>query len=246
MTLAALQADFGRWLRSECTDAAARLGSGPGLDIYLNNYRSQLVSALEGSFPQLRRWLGETAFLAAAAHHIEMSPPQSWTLDAYGADFATTLATLFPTDPECAELAHIEWGLAAAFTLADVEPVAADTLGLVNWETARIRFVPGLRTIPVSTNAAALWQALAGEISPPPVERIPHSAVILLWRQAFHPTFRSVEQAEADAIRKLRVGVRFGALCDALAAIHGADDGSAIAGGWLGGWLRDGLIAGIG
>ncbi|UYY79459.1 DNA-binding domain-containing protein [Sphingomonas sp. R1] len=243
--LAALQADFGRWLQSECPDAATRLGGGPGLDVYLNNYRSQLIGALEGSFPQLQRWLGETAFLAAAAQHIEIAPPCTWTLDAYGADFPDTVAALYPDDPECAELARIDWALAAAFTTPDIAPVSVDAIGAVEWETARFLFVPSLAMLPVTTNAAALWQSLVGGTVPPDAQRLPAACSILLWRDGFNPSFRTTEQAEATAILQLEAGMPFGALCTALAVEHGEAASAAIAGGWLGAWLRDGLVAAL-
>lgn len=245
MMLAALQADFGRWLQAECPDAATRLGGGAGLAVYLNNYRSQLVAALESSFPQLRRWLGETAFLAAAARHIDSAPPSAWTLDAYGADFPTTVAALYPDDPECAELARIEWALAAAFTTPDIVPLSAESLGAVDWETARFAFVPNLVLLPVTTNAAALWHALVAETVPPAAERLPAPGTVLLWRDGFNPSFRTIEHAEASAILQLAADTRFGALCAALAAEHGEANSAAMVGGWLGSWLRDGLIAAI-
>lgn len=243
MMLAALQADFGRWLQAECPDAATRLGSGPGLDVYLNNYRSQLVAALESSFPQLQRWLGETAFLAAAAQHIETTPPSAWTLDAYGEDFPATIAALYPNDPECAELASIEWGLAAAFTTPDRALLSAKSLGAVEWETARFAFVPNLAMLPVTTNAAALWQSLVDGTVPPAAQRLPAPGAVLLWRDGFNPSFRTIEQAEATAILDLEAGMQFGALCATLAEERGEAASAAIVGGWLGAWLRDGLIA---
>ncbi len=245
MRLADLQADFGRWLQGECPHAAARLGSGPGLDVYLNNYRAQLVAALESAFPQLRRWLGEAAFLAAAAEHIETSPPSAWTLDAYGEEFPALIAALYPYDLECAELARIEWALAAAFTTPDIAPLAPESLAAVDWETARFAFVPSLALLPVTTNAAGLWQSLSAEARPPEAQRLPAPAVVLLWRYGFHPSFRTIEQAEADALRRLLEGDSFGMLCAALAVAHGESGAADIAGVWLGGWLRDGLIAAI-
>lgn len=245
MMLATLQADFGRWLQAENPEAAMRLGGGPGLDVYLNNYRSQLVGALESSFPQLRRWLGETAFLAAAARHIDASPPSAWTLDAYGEDFPATIAALYPDDTECTELASLEWALAAAFTTPDINPLSAESLGAVDWETARLAFVPDLALLPVTTNAAALWQSLVAGAVPPPAQRLPAPGAVLLWRDGFNPSFRTIEQAEAEAILQLEAGMPFGTLCAHLAAEHGEQTGAAIAGGWLGAWLRDRVLAAI-
>ncbi|PVX29989.1 HvfC/BufC N-terminal domain-containing protein [Sphingomonas pokkalii] len=245
MMLAAFQADFGRWLQAECTDAATRLGGGAGLDVYLNNYRSQLVAALESGFPQLQRWLGEAAFLAAAARHIEASPPSAWTLDVYGEDFPATIAALYPEDPECAELARIEWALAAAFTTPDLAPLSAESLGAVAWETARFAFLPTLAILPVTTNAAALWQSLVDGSVPPAAQRLPAPGAVLLWRDGFNPSFRTIEQGEAEAILQLEAGMPFGALCAALADEHGEAASAAIVGGWLGAWFRDGIIVAV-
>ncbi|SFJ70264.1 Putative DNA-binding domain-containing protein [Sphingomonas sp. NFR04] len=245
MRLATLQQSFGQWLHAESTEAAAQLGGGPGLDVYLNNYRSQLVAALEGSFPQLQRWLGGTAFLAAAAQHIETSPPRAWTLDAYGEDFPATIAALYPNDPECAELARIEWALAATFTTPDIVPLSPDSLGAVDWETVRFAFVPNLAMLPVITNAAALWQSLTAGGPPPAAQRLPAPAAVLLWRDGFNPSFRTIEQAEATAIFQLEAGTPFGALCAACATEHGDADSATMIGTWLGGWLRDGILAAV-
>lgn len=245
MTLATLQAAFGRWLREECPDAAARLGGGPGLDVYLNNYRSQLIAALEAGFPQLRRYLGETAFLAAAAHHIEASPPRAWTLDAYGGDFAQTIAALHGEDPAASDLAALEWALAQAFVADDAAPVAIEALGAVDWESARFRFVPSLMLLPIASNAGDIWQALVDAVAPPATCRTPAPAHLLLWRRGFQPQFRTAAPGEADAIALLRGGASFGDLCAGLGARHGAERGATLAGGWLGSWLREGLIADI-
>jgi hypothetical protein len=245
MRLATLQADFGRWLKAECPEAAARLGGGPGLDIYLNNYRSQLIAALESGFPQLRRWLGEAAFLAAAAQHIEAVPPCDWTLDAYGADFASTVSALDPDDAVGPDLASIEWALAQAFVAEDAEPVVIETLGALDWDAALIRFVPSFRLLPVTSNAATLWQALADESMPPPGEQWPKALPVLVWRHGFQPHFRVATPEEAGAIERLHDGMRFGALCTELGEAHGAEQGAALAGAWLGGWLREGLVTDV-
>ena len=101
MTLAELQRDFRTWLVSASDDAAARLGTDimAGLSVYQNNYRAQLVGCLEESFPQVRAWLGDDAFLPAAMTHIDSHPPHAWTLDAYPGDFNETLTKCASIEP---------------------------------------------------------------------------------------------------------------------------------------------------
>jgi hypothetical protein len=108
MNLAALQRDMRSWLTVEARDAAARFGerAEPGLAVYLNNYRGQLMTCLSESFATVRAWLGEAAFDAAAAMHIDRLPPHNWTLDAYSLEFPDTIDALYPEDPEVGELAY--------------------------------------------------------------------------------------------------------------------------------------------
>ncbi|MHA6719737.1 HvfC/BufC family peptide modification chaperone [Sphingomonas sp. RS6] len=245
MTLGELQADFGRWLREECPRAAARLAHAPGLDVYLNNYRCQLIDALEAGFPNLRRWIGEAAFLSAAAIHIDTTPPHEWTLDAYGASFSNSVVERFPDNPAFAELAQIERALAEAFIVADVAPLTAAAIRDVDWDAAEFRFAPSVSLVPVKTNAAAIWRALADDAIVPVVEHLPSGAAVLVWRDGLDPAFRTVEAPEANALRRLQAGATFGSLCTDLVAAHGADTGSMTAGEWLGRWLKDGLISEI-
>ena len=97
MTLLALQRDFRRWLTHEAPDAAARLGAdadaAPGLSVYLNNYRGQLMAVLGETYATLRAWLGATAFDRAAALHVERCPPRHWTIDAYAQHRGVSLET---------------------------------------------------------------------------------------------------------------------------------------------------------
>ena len=104
MSLLGMQRDFRAWLAEESEEAAERMGAKarPGLGVYLNNYRAQLVECLSESFERVRLWLGEERFLAIVAAHIDLTPPHAWTLDAYANGFPDTLERLFANDPEIA------------------------------------------------------------------------------------------------------------------------------------------------
>lgn len=247
MTLAILQGDFRRWLIDRSQEAADRIGpaAGPGLCVYQNNYRAQLVGCLSETYERTQAWLGEEAFVAAAVTHIDDRPPSAWTLDAYPAGFADTLAALYPDDAEVAELAWLEWALSRAFTAADADPIAPDRLAAVDWDEAVIRFAPGLITRKTTTNAAAIWAALTADQMPPPVELLPEPAALLVWRQGYVPNFRTIDATEAYAIKLVEAGHSFGALCAALVATWGEEEGIAHAGALLGQWIGDGLIVGI-
>ena len=111
MSLAASQAAFmAQVLDEEATlPPAWNATQSEGMAVYRNNYRSSVVEALRSTFERTARWVGEGAFRQAAAHHIIMHPPASWTLDEAGSGFDLTCAELFANDPEVTELAWLEW-----------------------------------------------------------------------------------------------------------------------------------------
>ena len=247
MTLLAMQRDFRTWLTTESPEAAARLGrpGAAGPAVYLNNYRAQLMACLAESYPMLQRWLGDAGFAAAAAEHIDRVTPHSWTLDAYGADFAATLDALYPDDREVGELAALEWALAVAFVGADAEPVAASALADVDWDRAVLTFAPTHACLPMASNAAVIWSALANDEPPPAAALLAEPAVVAVWRAELAPTFRILAPAEATGMRMVADGASFGALCERLVADHGDDAGPQLAGAMLGQWLADGLISAV-
>lgn len=245
MTLALIQRDMRAWLERDCDDAAGRLGGGPGLTVYQNNYRAQLVACLEASFPQTRAWIGEDAFLNAVIAHVGRVSPSSWTLDAYPRDFPATLALRYPADAEVVELATLELALDEVFVGTDAPVMEADGLADLDWDRARLSFVPTLDLHPLTTNASAIWVALSNGEAPPAVEALPERGSLLIWRHVITSRFRAIDALEEQAILLARSGMRFGALCAALVDLHGEADGVAAAGGYLGQWLGEGLLATI-
>ena len=246
-SLIALQRDFRVWLAQESAEAADRLGAAaaPGLSVYLNNYRSQLLAGLRETYATVSAWLGEEVFNAAAAIHIERVPPASWTLDAYGRDFPATLAELHPGDPEVVELARLDAALARIYVGPDCVSVTAGDLGEVDWDRAVLVLVPTFTTLPAATNAAALWSAIAEGAQPPAAAPLDEPAVLALWRVGFTPRFRTLDAGEAEALGQAAAGTTFGALCAQLLQRHGEEQGTALAGTWLGRWLGEGMIAAI-
>lgn len=247
MKLAALQQDFQAWLVDGSEVAAARFGTGaqPGLLVYQNNYRAQLVACLTEGFERVLAWLGEDAFLAAVAAHVDRTPPTSWTLDAYSVGFPATLSDRYPDDPEVAELAWLDWALADAFVGPDAAPPSAELLAAVDWDQAVLILTPTLRIGEATTNAAAIWSALSAGQMPPAAEVLPQPAQLVVWRQAYVSCFRSIEAAEIRAIAQALAGEPFSAICAALVGAEGETDGITTASSLLGQWLRDGLLTGI-
>lgn len=244
MSLLALQQDFRSWLTSEAPDAAARFGDGatPGLAVYINNYRGQLMACLAESYATVHAWLGDEAFEAAAATHIDRLPPQSWTLDDYALDFPVTIDALYVADPEVGDLARLERDLGLTFVGPDAAPVALASLEGIDWDEARFVLMPTFSVRPVMTNAAAIWSAINAGEPPPAAELLGEPATLAIWRHELTPTFRTLERLEADALSLAAQGRTFAEICAAIGTSVGEEDGPERAGGFLAQWLADGLI----
>lgn len=244
--LLALQRNMRAWLEREDHAAADRLGvTEAGLGVYQNNYRAQLAGVLETSFPCTLAWIGGEAFHDAVVTHVDRVPPHSWTLDAYPRDFPETLALLYADDPEVAELAAIELALGDAFVAADAAPIDRALLADVDWDHAVIELAPSLNLIDVRTNAAAIWLALIQEETPPGAEMLPQEASVLVWRRGETSEYRSIEAGERQALLAVRAGHSFAAMCEAVVALHGTEEGIHLAGQYLGQWLADDLVIGL-
>jgi hypothetical protein len=239
-----LQQNFRGWLTSE---AAVDFGerAQPGLAVYLNNYRAQLLSCLSTSYPMVRSWIGDAAFEGAAATHIDRTPPHSWTLDAYGLDFSETLDAIYPHDAEVGELARLERELGLAFVGRDALPVDPSSLTEIDWDRAIIQLVPTLTLLPVTTNVGALWSALHDEETPPPALRLPEPTHLAVWRDGFASKFRTVAAEEAAVLAQIRGGKSFGDICATLVERLGEEAGPAAAGAMLSQWLTHRLIENI-
>ncbi len=248
MTLLQLQRDMRSWLRSGSAAAAERLGAGvaPGLRVYQNNYRAQLVACLEQSFPKTLAWIGGEAFHAAVVRHVERVPPSSWTLDAYPRDFPATLRLLYPDDAEVAELAWLELALGEVFVASDAVALTVADVAEVDWDNAVMRFTPTLDIAEARTNAADIWSALSREVAPPAAEFHQAPGALIVWRQSMAPRFRAIDAGEHRAVLLARGGATFGGLCATIVAERGERDGIAQAGAWLGQWLADGMIVAVG
>lgn len=247
MSLLALQRDVRAWLVREDRSAARRIGesAAAGLDVYMNNYRAQLIACLDEAFPHTRAWLGADLFLQSLVTHIDRVPPSSWTLDAYARDFPATLSSAFEDDPEVGELAWIECALGEAFVGPDAAELSMDQLGDIDWEKAVLHLPPTFDHRPLWTNAAALWSAIdAGEV-PPPATYLEESMPAIVWRRGHVSHFRTADAQELMCLLLVRSGVSFEGLCSRFVDSLGEERGVEQAGQYLAQWVSEGLIAGF-
>jgi hypothetical protein len=216
-----------------------------GLGVYRHAYRAQLVASLRDTFEKTWAWMGDEAFDAAARHHIARHPPESWTLNDYGADFPATLRALYPNDPEIAEIAWLDWALRRAFEGPDAEPVAPEKLADVDWDKAVLIFLPTLTLGEVATNSAAIWGAIAEETRPPSAETLPAPGAVRVWRSGLTPKYRSIEMFEQRALVLAMAGSSFADLCSLLVEKGDNDQAAQRVGTALASWLQDGLVSAV-
>ena len=246
MNLAELQQTFRQWLVSASDESARLLGShAPGLAVYQNNYRAQLVGCLEQAFPTLRRWVGEELFLVASIRHIDNYPPHAWTLDAYPEWFYRTLKSEFPHNPDVHELAWIEWALSEAFVAADAQPLPMEALAGLDWDTAVLQLTPSLRCRALTTNAEAIWSALWQDAEAPEAAMLAEAGGLLVWRRQFTSRLRQVNALELQTLLHLQADGSFAGLCEFLVERLGEEAGVMQAGEYLATWLGSELIVGV-
>lgn len=241
----------GRALPAGWTDRHAA-----GLDIYRNAYRARLVDALRETYERTAKWVGEDGFRQAAAHHLINRPPSGWTLDDAGDGFQETLAELFADNPEVAELAWLEWAMHRAYVAADAAPIVPAALEQLaasfseeDWVTMQIAFLPGTDQHVIRHDIGALWAALEEDSETTSGDGIDVMAIepahLVVWREGEKPVFMPVSDAEGRALRIMRSGSSYGAMCEFLLDMMGEDSAIAEAGAMLGRWLHNGLIASI-
>lgn len=220
-----------------------------GMAVYRNAYRARLIDVLRSTFERTATLVGEQAFAQAAAHHLILHPPGSWTIDLAGNGFAETCADLFAKDPDVGELAWLEWAMHCAFTAADSVPMARASFAAATadfdagqWESLCLCLMPGTALRPVTFDIAALWRELADTDDAPQPVRLDEPKWLLVWREDELPFFGLVSCAEGQALADIQRGTPFGQACADALTNTTAPEAAGLAGAMLQGWIDAGLI----
>jgi hypothetical protein len=254
-TLAGLQRDLQRHvmtgdaaIRGEIKDSAT-VPAETRLAVYSNAYRVRLADALAANMPRLKQLLGDEQFDAVAAEYVDTHPSRFASIRWFGDQLADVLADSHPSQPWIAELARWEWALAASFDASDATAVGVEALAAVapgDWADLRLQFHPSVQYLELATNAQALFKALSEEQHPPQPALLAKPQPWLLWRQDLKTQYRSLDPAESAALRTMRDGGTFGAMCEALCEWHDADEVPLIAAGMLKRWIVEEQLIRVG
>jgi hypothetical protein len=189
--------------------------------VYRNNTRAFQRSALERSYPVLRRRVGEEAFGQLSAAYRDMHPSRRGDLHWVGLVFPGWLANRFAgTAYEwLADLARLEWACEEAVAAAARTPLPVESLGSMpadRLERLRLGFQPSLRLVASPWPVWSVWQANQGDAPPRTVDLsqgAEHCAVTCADDRA------AVYRLEAGDFDLLRLLVEGQALGEALASL---------------------------
>lgn len=217
------------------------------LAIYADAYRSRLAEVLENNFPMLARLLGQHQFDELAQLYIERHRSRSFSVRGYGDALAEMLVATDPygARPVLAELACWEWAMAHAFDAANGTPANAAALAghaPETWGDLSFAFQASVRLLSLATNAPMIWRALSREETPPQPLREDAPRHWIIWRRGLDTVYRSVDAAEARALKAAQAGEPFAVVCEEVAAVLGDDQAAVEAARLLACWLRDELI----
>jgi Putative DNA-binding domain len=229
-------------------NASGQIPAPTRLAIYADAYRLRLIEALGSNFPRLQQWLGDEAFSTIAKRYIDSHPSAFRSIRWFGAALPACLELSHPLEPWLADLAQWEWMIAAAFDARDAEALDEAALAHVppdQWAALRFEFHPSMQRIRLSTNAPALFKALADEAPAPEPQVLERRQAWLIWRKDLQTNYRSVDDAEAIALDAAVGGGGFDDVCDALCTVCAPAEVPLRAARLLRGWIADGLIAGV-
>ena len=219
-------------------------------DVYRNAYGLRLVEILQRDYAALAAYLGAAAFDAAARAYMAQNPSRHRSARWVGRALPAYLAAAAPyaAAPELAELAGLECALNDAFDAADAPPLAFADLAAVPpeaWEALRFTPHPSALRLDMTTNASAIWSALADGEAPPEATALAAPERLIVWRAEVTPLVRPMPDEEAMMWDEAGRGVPFGVLCAMVATRDDPATAPARAAGWLQGWIAAGLLAGV-
>lgn len=255
MQACVLAADISRDAALDDVQASDAFGAARRLGIYHHAYRARLLETLRDTFAHTLSYLGDAWFDHLAQAYIAQHPSRHANLRWYGETWPDWLdgdrlasAGAGP-HPEVAELARLDWALRRAFDAPDMPALCAEDLLARTpdqWVTLPLVAQPSLALLSMGCNTLALWHALDQGGDVPLAEVLPDPVSVLVWRHEERPHFRSVSEAEAQALTQLMLGGSFASICDMLAqgSEPSGEDARAtdVAAGILRGWLREGLL----
>mgnify|MGYP000876600934 CR=1 FL=1 len=215
--------------------------------VYRYAYAARLVEVLQANFDKTWSLLGDDGFDDAARAYIAEFPSTARNARWYGSEFGEFLTSYCAEIPAVADLAALDWAIASAFDAPDQDSVAVEAMAVFHpqeWPSLRFQLHPAVRFVPVSTEAARIYEALSSNDAPGDLEPSTDHTV-LVWRDDHTVRFRALEADEANLLAGVVEGLNFASLCERAAEAVGADQAGMRGAGLLRLWLDSGMIAAV-
>ena len=180
-----LQRSFAAALRDPA--AACPVLPPANLSIYRNNSAIAFGSALEASFPVIRKRVGDDYFGQLAHYYRAGFPSRSGDLHFVGRNFAEFLATHLRAGDYAwlADLARIEWSREEALICAELPAIGTEALARFAPEQLEhlvFSFQPSLRLHSSSYPVFSVWLANQASDAPPVDQSMGNECGMVLWR----------------------------------------------------------------
>lgn len=228
----------------------SRTNRGVLFGVYRNAYVGRLVEIIGADHEQLHRYLGDDGFAEMARAYIAAHPSTTQNARWVSRHLPAFLVATKPWSdhPEIVELAIIEDALNTAFDAADGAVIGLPDMAAIapeRWEWLQFSPHPSARRLTLDTNALDIWRAMKDETDPPAVERFTDPVSLLVWRHNGVSKVRALGAEETMMWDEASKGVRFGILCELIAAFDKPQEAASRAAGYLVGWLGAELLAGV-
>ena len=216
-SLPELQSAFAAALRGQPDGIEREIAAGNGIDsvarlgVYRHNARAVFETALERSFPVLRRRVGEDYFRQLAHGYRERHPSNSGDLHWIGRRFADYLAEVEADTGYVwlADLAGLEWACETALVAAQEPAVGVDALAdLAPEELAetRLRLQPSLSCVASAYPIHDVWCANQPGEDGRPVDLGRGGQCVLVCCGESGLELREVDAATFGFVRLLQLG----------------------------------------
>jgi len=134
------------------------------IDIYRNNYRGNLLDALAGAYPVIKKLVGDDFFRLLALKFIEQYPSLSANLHHYGTELAAFLATFQPAQElvYLPDVAALEWACHVAYFVKDESLFDLNSLSQFSPEQYPhliFRLHPAVHLVRSTYPINSIWQA---------------------------------------------------------------------------------------
>jgi hypothetical protein len=184
------------------------------LAIYRNNARAAFLSALELTFPVVRRRVGDDYFRQLAVLYRDRAPSRSGDLHWAGRDFASFLDEHLHGGDYAwlADLARIEWSRAECAVAAALPSLSATALARFaphDFEHLVFGLQPALKLHSSSYPVATVWLANQ-EADAPPVDQSLGAESVLVLARADSVEVRHINEGMLSFLSALQAGLALG------------------------------------